>query len=309
MHAYTATGVFTVGLTVRDAALATAVATEIVTVSTGLPPPPSPTGLGPIVIVAMENKNYSDVIGNPAAPFINSLVAKGATIPAYQGGLGGNSEPNYVAMVAGQTFNSSDTQRNLGTCTTPVLPNLFDTAKASWQVNHDSADGWRGGDHDGFLCMTAISAQPGSGPTGYGPSSCPNAAAWWKNIKITSTFVADTIAAVKAGVEYVWVTPGDSLNMHDNSVSSGDAWLATWIPQLLATPAFTTGNGILVLWWDENSNPPNVFIGPPVKIGYKAMGSYSHYSTLRFIENLLGLGTLGANDATATPMNVILVGH
>src|SRR5438093_9026108 len=36
-----------------------------------------------IVIIAMENQNYGDVIGNSAAPFINSIVPFGAVIPNY----------------------------------------------------------------------------------------------------------------------------------------------------------------------------------------------------------------------------------
>src|SRR4029077_17847439 len=64
---------------------------------------PPPTGFV-YILVAMENQDYSSVIGNSSAPFINSLVRQGATIPNYHGGFGGNSEPNYVAMVAGSFF-------------------------------------------------------------------------------------------------------------------------------------------------------------------------------------------------------------
>jgi phosphatidylinositol-3-phosphatase len=306
-HTYTSTGVFTVSLTVTDSTLKTATATEIATITTTPPPPPPPVSGYQIIIVALENKNYSDVIGSSSAPFINGLVALGATIPKYQGGLGSNSEPNYVAMVAGQTFGSSDTQRNLGTCSTPVISQLFDKASISWKVIQDADNNWRGGDHNGWLDLSAIATQTGSGPAGYGPSSCPNSPAWFSHLKFSSNLPADVIAEVKAGTQFIWVTPGDSLNMHDNSVSSGDTWLSTWLPQLLALPQFQPGGkGILMLWWDENSNPPNMFIGPPIKPNYKATGSYSHYSTLAFIESLLQLGNLGANDATATPMLEIL---
>src|SRR4029077_2706378 len=134
------------------------------------------------------------------------------TIPKYQGGLGSNSEPNYVAMVAGQTFGSSDTQRNLGTCATPVISQLFDKAGVSWKVIQDADNNWRGGDHNGWLDLSAIATQTGSGPAGYGPSSCPNSPAWFSHLKFSSNLPADVIAEVKAGTQFIWVTPGDNLN-------------------------------------------------------------------------------------------------
>jgi len=77
-------------------------------------------------MVAMENQDYASVIGNPVASFINSTVLPvAATLSNYLGSIGGDSEPNYVAMVAGQTFNSSDGQRNLGSGSTPTICNLF----------------------------------------------------------------------------------------------------------------------------------------------------------------------------------------
>ena len=68
------------------------------------------------------------------------------------------------------------------------------------------------------------------------------------------------------------------------------------------------------LWWDEpcgnngcgNGLCPNLFLGGPVKRGYVSPFRYDHYSTLRFQELLLGLGTLTSNDANATPMLDVL---
>src|SRR6267378_8657804 len=89
--------------------------TVLETINPGGPPPSGVV----FVLVAMENQDYGSVIGNSNAPFINSLLSQGATLPNYQGSLGGDSEPNYVALVSGQTFGSSDGQRNLGDCSTP----------------------------------------------------------------------------------------------------------------------------------------------------------------------------------------------
>src|SRR3981081_4286263 len=73
------------------------------------PPPPGPSSVrfGHVFIVVEENTNYSDVIGNPAAPYINSL--------ANQYGLATNyfanahpSIPNYFELTTGQTLTVID---------------------------------------------------------------------------------------------------------------------------------------------------------------------------------------------------------
>src|SRR5713226_3106302 len=79
----------------------------------------APTGkwFDHIVTIAMENRDYSAVIGNPAAPFINSLAAAGAVFPAYHSygagnfagdTIGGCSAGCYVALVSGSDLGISD---------------------------------------------------------------------------------------------------------------------------------------------------------------------------------------------------------
>src|SRR5213592_4197487 len=80
----------------------------------------TPTGsyFDTVVIVAMENQNYADVMGtgtgNANAPFISSLLPLGATIPSYNGyGATGRtytgcSAACYVALTAGSTYGISD---------------------------------------------------------------------------------------------------------------------------------------------------------------------------------------------------------
>src|SRR5207247_10232354 len=80
-----------------------------------------------IVIIAMENQNYGDVIGSPSAPFINSLAAQGTTIPNYHSyganafsgdNINGCSAACYVALIAGSDDGVSDSYSFCLTCTT-----------------------------------------------------------------------------------------------------------------------------------------------------------------------------------------------
>jgi len=89
------------------------------TASMIIPDHAAPTGkyFDHIVIIAMENQDYSSVIGNSAAPFINSLAALGSTMSSYHSygagafsgdTIGGCSAACYVAFMGGDTYSVSD---------------------------------------------------------------------------------------------------------------------------------------------------------------------------------------------------------
>jgi hypothetical protein len=59
-----------------------------------------------IVVVVEENKDYSEIIGNPPAPYINSLATGGALLDNFTA-ITHPSEPNYFALYAGSTFGAS----------------------------------------------------------------------------------------------------------------------------------------------------------------------------------------------------------
>ena len=91
---------------------------------------------------------------------------------------------------------------------------------------------------------------------------------------------------------------------------AGDDWLALQIPRILASPAFTERNSLLVLTWDEgsgaNNNVATIFAGPAAKRGYRTDIPYGHYSLLRTIEDAWDLDPLTDNDTHAAPMNDLL---
>ncbi|HEV2376094.1 MAG TPA: alkaline phosphatase family protein, partial [Streptosporangiaceae bacterium] len=56
-----------------------------------------------LVVVVMENKNYSDIIGRPdEAPYINSLATGGALF-SNSFAVTHPSQPNYLALFSGST--------------------------------------------------------------------------------------------------------------------------------------------------------------------------------------------------------------
>src|SRR3954452_22212513 len=60
-----------------------------------------------IVVVVEENHSFGEIIGNPQAPYINSLASGGALLTNYHA-VTHPSEPNYFALYAGSTFGVAD---------------------------------------------------------------------------------------------------------------------------------------------------------------------------------------------------------
>jgi hypothetical protein len=107
--------------------------------------------------------------------------------------------------------------------------------------------------------------------------------------------------------------------MHDNSISSGDSWLKSFLigsgslttpssGSLLSTSLFTNPSfhTLLWIWWDEYDPSPNIQYGPMISKGFiSTSNSWDEYSQLRMIENNWGLPTL-SYDAQAPIMTDIL---
>jgi hypothetical protein len=101
---------------------------------------------------------------------------------------------------------------------------------------------------------------------------------------------------------FAFLAPGLCDDTHDCSAASGDRYLARVVPPILGALG---PHGFLVLTWDEGSSNrgccgglargghiATVIAGPGVRQGARLGSSYTHYSTLRTIEDSLGLPRL-----------------
>jgi hypothetical protein len=109
---------------------------------------------------------------------------------------------------------------------------------------------------------------------------------------------------------YSFISPDLCHDMHgatgcpsSNRTRSGDDWLAASLPALI--DFVTAKGGVIFVIWEEGDHTntlPFLAIGPDVKPGYAGRTPYTHGSTLKTIEEILGLPVLsaaaGANDLT-----------
>ena len=113
----------------------------------------------------------------------------------------------------------------------------------------------------------------------------------------TGAFSSDLRAGTLAA--FSLVAPNTTNDAHGGCISCADAWLARWIPRIVASPAYQDGSTAVFVTYDSDDKSAKnhiatMVIAPSVKPGTVASGAYNHYSMLRTIEDMLGLpGHLG----------------
>lgn len=262
---------------------------------------PTPAGSEPsydhIVIVMMENHDYSSIIGNINAPYINNtLVSHGALATNYDA-VDHPSLPNYFALTAGTTFSAGiDCAPDQCPQTAPTIATSALKAGKTWKAYEESmpSNCYKSDaspynvDHNPFAYFTNL-------------SSCATD-------DVPYSKLASDFASASTTPAYAFVVPNVDHNMHDGTIAQGDLWLSQNLPAILKSPAFTQQHSLLVVVWDENlsyTNPNQVvciFDGYGVPAGTRDATHYTHYSLLHTIEAGLGLPALTSNDANAATM-------
>jgi len=255
-------------------------------------------GFNYVVVILMENHGLSDIIG--PATYMTTLANTYGLTTQYTA-VSHPSEPNYLALVGGDTFGISS---NGVCCWTLKSTNLIDrieNAGLTWQAWAEDASSPetcsfsppRSADHFGFLEFSDINTA----------SRCANFHSTQSSSD--SEFVS---ALNNSPANFMWLTPNDCDNMHDCSVSTGDSYLAGLVPRILTSNLFVTQKAALFVVFDEgNKDYPNDYVygawaGSAVKTAYQSSNQYSHYSFLRTIEVNWNLPSLTSNDANAPAM-------
>jgi phospholipase C len=251
-----------------------------------------------IVIILMENEEYSSVVGSSAAPYITGLAQQYAQASRFYG-TSHPSLPNYLELLGGSTFGiTSD-------CTDCFInaANLVDQLEAAhktWKAYMEDMpspcyvgdSGAYAQKHNPFIYFDDIRTDP---------TRCANVVPF-------TQFSRDL--AANALPDFVWITPNLCHDMHDCSVSTGDTWLHSVLPALLQSSAWA-GSALFVVWDEGSTNAgccqlahgghiPALLISPLGKTGYTSSVNYDHAALLRTIEAAWKLGTLRESGCICT---------
>lgn len=245
-----------------------------------------------VFVIIEENKDYGQIIGSNAAPYINQLATQYGSAANFVAEAH-PSLPNYIALTSGNTQGITD---DCNTC--------FVNANSIFQELEKAGKTWKSYHEDmPSNCLT-------SDVTLYVMHH--NSAAYYTPIKAScavndvpySQFASD-LASNKTG-NLTFIIPNNNNEMHDGTIQQGDSWLKQNLPAILNSSAYKQ-NGLIVLTWDEDSDNggnnqiATVLISSLVKKGFKSSVQYNHYSLLRTLSDGLGVQPLGL-AATASPM-------
>ncbi|MGV0992219.1 MAG: alkaline phosphatase family protein [Mycobacterium sp.] len=245
-------------------------------------------GFARVVVVVEENHAAGSIIGNKAAPFINALAAGGALM-TQSFGVTHPSQPNYLALFAGDTFGvtSNACPLDLGNA-----PNLASGLLAAGHSFGGYAEG-----------LPAV----GSPVCAAGPYARKHVP--WVNFANVPPSASMPLSAFTGDANLPtvsFVVPDLSDDMHDGSVASADNWLAAHLAAYANWAK--ANNSLLIVTWDEDDDSadnriPTIFYGAGVR-----PGSYdqpiSHYNVLSTIQEIYGLPKTG-QAASAPPVTGI----
>ncbi len=235
-----------------------------------------------IVIVIEENKSYEEIIGNPAAPYINSLAKTGMLFTRSYA-VAHPSQPNYLALFSGDTHGVVDDRCPLS------LPGANLASELS---------------RKGLSFRMYSESMPSIGYLGCVSGNYyrkHNPAANWQGTNVSPDMNVPLLT-------FHWnysnlptvsmVVPNQLNDMHDGepfqAISRGDKWLQENIDPFVKWAA--NNSSLLILTWDEDDDTSDnhiatIFLGPMVRQGtYDA--PIDHYTILRAISDMFGLRPL-----------------
>lgn len=238
-----------------------------------------------VVVVVEENHSSQQILGNPYAPYLNSLAAAGANFSSFYAETH-PSEPNYLALFSGSTQGLSD-----DSCPhTFSAPNLGGEAIAA-------GVGFTGFSED----------LPSVGYTGCTSGRYVRKHNPWVDFSDVPASANRPLTDFPTDYTQLpaiaFVIPNLDNDMHDGTIAQGDAWLQAHLGDY-ATWAMTH-NSLLVVTFDEDDTRqanqiPTFVVGEHVQPGVYGT-TLNHYNLLRTIEDAYGLTPVGAS-ATAAPI-------
>ncbi|HTP27752.1 MAG TPA: alkaline phosphatase family protein [Anaeromyxobacteraceae bacterium] len=271
-----------------------------------------------IFVILMENRDWSSIKGSPSAPYINgTLLPKFAHAENYRNGGLHPSLGNYILLEAGDklgiTFDASPADVHLDV---PChLATYLEAIGISWKAYEEGigattcpvADALRYVvRHDPFVYFHDIAGNPPN-------TASPRCIA---HVRPYTEFSRDLQTGGLA--RYNFITPDlcdsghDSCTPYRDQTRQSDAWLERELPNIMGSQAYRDG-GVIFITWDEAAAGDHpiglIAVSPFAKPGYAAPLPYSHASTLRTIEEVLGLTPLLRGAATAANLSDLFTNY
>jgi phosphatidylinositol-3-phosphatase len=265
-----------------------------------------------VFVIAMENQNGSTIVGDPEAPYINSVLLPEASYATQYYNPPGihPSLPNYLWLEAGTNFGITDDDDPSAhpLSTTTHLVDLLAHAGISWKAYPESISGTTcpltnaypyAVRHNPFVYFNDITDNQNPRSTTCITHERPYG-------ELSGDLQRNTVA------RYNFITPNVCDDMHDacppisTGIKQGDTWLAHAVPSILNSPAYKAGGALFIVWDEAESSDgpiPFLVLSPYAKgHGYRGNAHYTHSSMLRTLEEIFGVSPLLGDAAKATSL-------
>src|SRR5208337_3174722 len=266
-----------------------------------------------VFVILLENHNWADIEGSVDAPFINgTLLPLASYCRQYYNPPGLHpSEPNYLWLEAGTNFgifDSNDPASNHQNTTNHLAAQLR-RANITWKTYQEDIPGT-------VVPLTATNGYvPRHNPFVYFDdmtgTNDPNNAYGIAHIR-PYTELADDLAN-NSVARYNFITPNlcddghDSCAPQEDPVRQTDDWLASEVPKILNSAAYSN-NGALFITWDEGEGgdgPIGMMLLSPLARGggYSNGIYYTHSSFLRTMQEIFRVSPWLGDAANATDLS------
>jgi Phosphoesterase family len=289
-----------------------------------------------VFLIVMESEGFSNIIGNPAAPNLNRLANTFGLATQYFG-VSDPSEPNYVAMLGGNTFGiADDNAYYTHSLNKPSLMSQMEAANLSWKGYLQSMPyaGYRGICYpvkcNGVPDLDPLYASKHNGMTNF--DSIQDSDAEFAKMGPLEQLNDDLAANSLPNFGYIigdecndmhgapsnCVDSGNPGDLQDNRlVTMGDNFVNTVVTEITGASFWNTGNNAIVVTFDEgvdtggccDANPGTGLVATIVITNHgpralKDPTPYNHYSLLQTFQRAFGLGCLEftCDTANVTPM-------
>lgn len=242
------------------------------------------------VVIVLENRELSEVIGASDAPYFNRLASRGALAVDLHA-IAHPSLPNYLALAGGSTFGIAEDCTGC-LASGPSLATQLAVAGESWRAYMGAMPGpcFKGAEagdyakrHNPFMYFPSVTSRP---------SLCA------RDVPETQLRTALSEGRLPA---FAWISPDLCDDAHNCTFGSADEYLRGVVPRLLGALG---PDGLLAITFDEGATSASccggaaggrvatVLLGPRVRQGARLRRPYSLYSLLATIEDRLGLPRL-----------------
>jgi phosphatidylinositol-3-phosphatase len=270
------------------------------------------TQIHTVFVIVMENTNWSQILGNPNAVYINSqLIPAGAHANSYFTPPANHpSLPNYLWLEAGTNFGVTDDgpPTSHHQSTSAHLTTLLSNAGISWRSYQEDipGDNCPLGDvqHYAVKHNPVVYFDDVTGTNDVNSAYCINHVRPY--VELAGDLASSTVA------HYNFITPNLCHDMHDCAISDGDAWLSTEVPRILESDAYRSGGALFIVWdegTDDSDGPIGLIALSPFAKGngYSNSIPYTHSSLLRTLETIFSVGPFLGDAVNATDLRDLFV--